>query len=388
MERRELEHAIAEIDILLDSEGSTEADYQAWFERHPVVFVAYGYRRHLVHPRIAVDDKEYIPDFVVQQLDGLWEILELKTPETLVLKDRERRQSFYSAFEEYLAQCRDYSKALEQKPVRENFNQRYAADVQDSIASVVVAGRRPDLDLHQVFRILFDRGLKVRLQTYDRLEFHRAQLYAQNENHPGLSIHAILIPGKVSGRDNYLLDMGVESSRNRVSIYVNTLDEVCFRIVDAGGNSSLMRVPMHRAAVLYGAPVYLSFELGVALQYSYAAIEVNGQYFEDRRLDQMTLDASALQYHVMGSDVYGQEHTDFSLLELVGFNRTLRFDEKQELRGYFATRYEASFKDPALLPGRVIFLGHQFLHSSDHPNFAETKAAQQGVAADGPSSRS
>jgi len=235
--------------------------------------------------------------------------------------------------------------------------------------------RRSDVDVASVQRLLFDRGSKVDLQTYDdvatRLEFYRAQLFARNENNPGLSIHIVAVLGKQPAGDNYILDYGLEADRNRVSIYVSPDDTLRFRVIDQAGVAHSTSVNMDMANVLYDVPVYLVFELGFAEEYTFTCIEVNGEYYADRRLDQVVLDSESLDWQVMGSDVLGKKLTEFSMIELAVYSRSLAFTEKLRLRGYFFQRYYHCMDGSGVLPARVSFSGNQFLYSSGHPNFLE-----------------
>ncbi len=340
------------------------------------MFTAYGYQRFLAHPRLeAHDDKLFVPDFLVEDLRGFWQVFELKRPDTPVIKPAERRQTFYAEFEKYLSQCREYAAFFEDRELRTAFNTRCSTAVQKSVPSVIVAGRRSDVDVASVQRLLFDRGSKVDLQTYDdvatRLEFYRAQLFARNENNPGLSIHIVAVLGKQPAGDNYILDYGLEADRNRVSIYVSPDDTLRFRVIDQAGVAHSTSVNMDMANVLYDVPVYLVFELGFAEEYTFTCIEVNGEYYADRRLDQVVLDSESLDWQVMGSDVLGKKLTEFSMIELAVYSRSLAFTEKLRLRGYFFQRYYHCMDGSGVLPARVSFSGNQFLYSSGHPNFLE-----------------
>lgn len=94
MDRQQLELAISELNRLLADLSNREDKFQKWFEDHPVIFQTLGYQRVISQPNLQVLTKTFIPDFLVQRVDGLWEIFELKRPDTDVLRDMERRQVF------------------------------------------------------------------------------------------------------------------------------------------------------------------------------------------------------------------------------------------------------------------------------------------------------
>ncbi|MCI0399681.1 MAG: DUF4263 domain-containing protein [Chloroflexi bacterium] len=375
MKRQELEMALTELYGLLDSAEAGEGAFQAWFERHPTVFTAYGYRRFIPKPLLEIHNNEFfIPDFIVEDMTGIWHIFELKRPDTPVLKPADRRRTFYADFEKYIAQCREYAEFFEDGQRRIAFNAKYSTAVQKSVPSVIIAGRRTDVDFAHVQKLLFDRGSKVGLQTYDdvatRLEFYRTQLFARDENNPGLSIHVIAVLEKQT-TDNYLLDFGFDLQRNRVSVYVAPDDSLRFRVIDRDGMTHTTSVPFEKALFLYHVPVYLTFELGFADDYTFMCIEVNGTHFTDRRLDQIVLEAEALRWHVMGSNVLGNEPSEFSMIEVAVYSRSLSFAEKVQLRNYFFDRYHHCMGESGMLPARVTFSGHQFLYATGHPNFPD-----------------
>ena len=116
MDRQALEEAISQIEVLMANESTNEDGCQQWFEVNPVVFEVLGYQKVLAHPKLTeAGIEKYIPDFLAQRIDGLWEILEIKRPDTQVLKDTKRRTSFYSAMETYLSQCREYSQYFNER---------------------------------------------------------------------------------------------------------------------------------------------------------------------------------------------------------------------------------------------------------------------------------
>jgi hypothetical protein len=104
--REALEAGIAELTTLLEAPDVREGDFQSWFERHPVAFEVLGYRTSIPHPELTLPGSTtLIPDFIAQRPDGLWEIVELKRPDTAVLKNPGRRTAFYSDMSAYVSQC-------------------------------------------------------------------------------------------------------------------------------------------------------------------------------------------------------------------------------------------------------------------------------------------
>ena len=141
--------------------------------------------------------------------------------------------------------------------------------------------------------------------------------------------------------------------------------------MDRAGTPYSTSVPFEKAHVQYNVPVYLTFELGFAADYTFMCIEVNGSHFADRRLDMILLDATALRWHVMGSDVLGNEPSEFSMIELALYSRSLAFAEKAQLRNDFFNQYHHYLAGSGDLPTRVEFSGHKFLYGNGNPNFVD-----------------
>src|SRR5258705_9104911 len=104
MNRQSIEVAISQLESLMANDRATEGDFQKWFESNPVIFEVLNYPKVLPHPRLTESGiDKYIPDFLAQGVDSLWKILEIKRPDTEILKDAQRRAAFYSAMETYLS---------------------------------------------------------------------------------------------------------------------------------------------------------------------------------------------------------------------------------------------------------------------------------------------
>jgi Shedu protein SduA, C-terminal len=338
-DRIEVETAIRTLRHLLETEAP-EKDLQSWFEGNPVVFDAFGFTRYLAHPRLVSENGEtLVPDFLVEDLSGQWHVLELKRPDTAVLKDRDRRVTFYAPFESYVSQCREYCDYFVQDEQRARFNAENSCGVQAKVAAIVVAGRRDDFDFVKAANLLADRGRRVALCTFDdvatRLEFLRAQLYAANEHRPGFSIHMLVQLEKLAGRQNYLWNAGIDEGSNHVSFFVDEADQMVLRVADQDGRVHLVSAPLERAGVLYGVPAYVALELGFAKTYTYVAFEVNGHHYEDRRLDQMSFDSTKLRWIALGANLAADTFGKFRFYEMVIADKTLPFGERDKLARYF-----------------------------------------------------
>lgn len=133
-----------------------------------------------------------VPDFIARRESGICEIIEIKRPDTEVLKDRVRRAKFYAEFESYIQQCAEYSQYFEDEGNRARFEQRHGWKVQRRVRARLVAGSRDGLDPRRVHDLVSERPLLV-FETYDdlleRLEHIRRSLSGDEEGMSGMSFH-------------------------------------------------------------------------------------------------------------------------------------------------------------------------------------------------------
>lgn len=198
MDRRLIEEAIGILDSLLTAQSASEADFQAFFEAHPIVFQVLGFQRQVAHPTIkTANGAMYIPDFIARRPNGSWEIIELKTASAELLRDRDRRESFYASFESYLSQCHEYSEALDDVSTRSEFEKQYGIDlIQKRPSSIIVAGSSESLDVSRLLRLCSRRSPPVSVYTYDdirsALVAYRTFNFGKYDTAEGITVHSVM----------------------------------------------------------------------------------------------------------------------------------------------------------------------------------------------------
>lgn len=371
--RQELEEAIVTLKRLLENDDASENEYQEWFKSHPVIFRALNYKNHVPHPVFPLaEGHSLIPDFLVEKLNGVWEIFELKLPGTRILKDRETRQTFYASLEEFLQQCVDYSKYFNERENRTVFALQTGINIGGRPQAKLVAGRNLGLDRYKILERLGDRGHWVDVITYDdiyaQLEFFKANTFAAYEGLPGFSIHVTLVVRSLRGKDrNQLIMIGAQEDRNCISIYVDLYGNLVFEIVDSYTRVYRSQVKDSQDFFIHNSPTYCTFELGRGRGYSVTSIEVNGRYHSFNILDEFEIDIGHNTLPiVIGSDCRGHRISDFDLYEHLIWPRTLNLDEREALRQNVFSHYFNGGLDSMQ---RMRFSGRQFLRTNGHANF-------------------
>ncbi|NOU45460.1 MAG: DUF4263 domain-containing protein [Bacteroidales bacterium] len=348
MKRQDFENALNSLDELLSTANLGEEYFQEWFETNRIIFDALGFKKVIPHGIQKSDTNKNIPDFLVQKMDDTWWILELKRPDTEILKSQKKRINFYNSFRDYISQCHEYNEFFDEKVNRDNFNSKYNVDIHKNLKSVVVAGRNDGLDRTKVHQILYNEGAKIELLTYDDirnyLEYFRANLYSKYENFPGCSIHYLLKIFRLRNSQNFIFDLGNDLTRNRISAYIDKNDYLTYRIIDNNGDKQYLRIKEKSFGFEYGQPCYICFDFGIGSDNSLINLEINGKYFKDIVLDSMDFDFSFIIDQenkdgylnmTLGSDISSNELSNFYQGELVMYGRTFKFQEKTEIRNYF-----------------------------------------------------
>ena len=371
VDRQILEGSITSLIQLIRSDPDDESVLQDWFERNPTIFMLLGYQAIIAKPILETSTGEkFIPDFMGLRLDENWEILELKTPKVRVLKDTTRRQSFYADFNSYIIQCRDYSQFFEDNAHRDWFQKEFGIPVQRYVKAKIIAGVDDSLERNKIYEKLFDQGGKVEHLSYTdilrQLDLHRDALFSGGEGKPGIGLHFAIVPLALKGKDNFIVDIGDDPKRNRVTIYIDQKGNLIFRIIDNESKTYSISIPYGAGGFQYGKLLALSFEVGKNVDYTFACTEINGKFFADRKFDPMDLNVN-LSSIILGSDIYAKEHTHMKVAEWMVVVNSLPFDEKLKLRNWFYKQYfnpaDKTIDEKAV----VYFNGHKHMATDGHP---------------------
>src|ERR1043165_928292 len=129
--RQELESSIHCLVELLQNDVTSENTYQRYFENNPIVFKVLGYSEAYPKPRFPLSDGEWLePDFLLERPDGLFEILDLKTPqEKLISARKKHRTTLSKKVDEYLSQVETYSEYFDDQANCEKVRSLYSIEV-------------------------------------------------------------------------------------------------------------------------------------------------------------------------------------------------------------------------------------------------------------------
>jgi hypothetical protein len=213
--------------------------------------------------------------------------------------------------------------------------------------------------------LLFIRAVgRIILESLKSLQYEVLGL-SRFENKPGLSIHFALVLFPLLDKENFILDVGTEECRNRVSIFLDYKGELSLRFFDANGRRYLIHAGSADFAYRYGRPTYLSFQVAVHEAEMLLSIEAGG--WRHFYISPNNSQERFKEFHfVLGSNVFGKAETNMAVMEQCVFSRVLNLDEQAKMRNYFEHKINTGYS------ASVRFEGSQFLYSTKHPNFPES----------------
>ncbi len=387
MERERVEVAIQSLDALLASYSTSEDDFQKWCESHPVIFIALGYIHHIPHPRIyAANGNLYIPDFLVQRSNGSWEIFELKTPSANIIRDKDRRETFYASFAEYVSQCHEYSEAFDDATTRTRLEQEHSINFNHKRpSSIIVAGSSDGLDTERLFRLCSRNIPAITVFTYNDIKAalvsFRTFNFGDYDSAQGLSVHSVLYLHKPEHPPfvNYILDIGAMEHQDRISIYIDDRGYLKINVWDSNGDQHTAQATNPFSCSDYDVLRWLIFEVGVSEGFGFISIQIDGDYSTDIRIQAFPF---SISYEwIIGSDWKTDQPSWFSFVELAVIDRVLTFDEKIRLRQHTINagkefppeimNYNWSAYYTAGFEFCIKFKGHKYLNTAGHPSAAK-----------------
>jgi hypothetical protein len=371
---QKLRDALAQLKALLAQVDVPEARFQQWFEQHPIVFEALGFRQWIPQPRFPLGDGRFLePDFLVEDFNAVWSVFELKRHEATVLKNPDRRTDFRSDFSTYVQQCREYAIHFADSANRRFASDQYKINIQREVPSIIVAST-DDLTDHAVARdLLIDRGNRVELRTYS--EILRTLLRQLDwtsidvARRPGIAM-GVLGVFPVGSSEQVLFDFGKQRSRSRASIGLQGT-KFFLSLVDADGH--LQRWEVERPVVpdfANATPLeLLELEVGVSAGSLYVSAHHNRRCLVQQHLPATRIALDDLAGGMaIGTDVTGKKPCNFSLVESFAYMRTLAPSERLQIYDHLDEVYHHYLSPLAVeRPGRAVFRGSKWMTTAGHP---------------------
>lgn len=330
-----------------------------------------NYKDSIPHPALrAFNDEKYYPDFIVNSLDDTWEIFELKLPYEKLLKDRDRRNTFYAKVYSYLEQCVEYSDFFADNTNRLNFENDYRFSIPTPPNGNLIIGRDADLDRYELLKILNRHSRKIRILTYDdiirHIEFDKAKVLGRYEKVDGLTIHFV-ITIRETDYPNQILFLGNKTESNAISLLINLEGSLVIRLKDKKGNLHETSISSDKSKFEFDKPMYFLIELGLTTEYTVYSVDVNGHYGSVGRIEKIDFDTTELISNmVIGSDCQGNNNSEFDLYEFIVWPHTFDLESRNKLRYDVLMNF---IYDNSNISSFIRFSGNTYLYKNSHINF-------------------
>jgi hypothetical protein len=167
-----------QVDIfedMINRHDVKEADLQAFIEQHPGVFVGGEYLKMHAQLRLNSKNGALIPDFLLQHVSGLCDIMEIKLPSVAATAGSRSRRRYSASIHEAAAQTRVYRDFFDEEVNRQWFEKEYKLKAYKP-RTIILLGRDGSFKDEKE-----RRGLEVFLHDYriltydDLLRIARAQ---------------------------------------------------------------------------------------------------------------------------------------------------------------------------------------------------------------------
>jgi Domain of unknown function (DUF4263) len=347
MDVAEVERSIVELEELLAENPEDEAKYQKLFEEYPVILEVLGYGERLSRPRLTKHDGGYFePDFLAARPSGLWEIVDLKTPNEELLLGLSRRERFTAKFQSYISQVHEYDEYFDDFEHRKNALERLGVDVQRRPNKVLIIGRDADTDKREVHHQLTRLASTVSVFTYDDVLSALAQAHGMFTGEgasadSGLSMFLqIAFDNPKEERRGYVFDF-VGERRNRLSLYLNERRRLVLEVTMEDGE--ILAVPIDLPPHTSASPLLINVEAGVRGMQGVMQVRI-----EDSIAGQLNLTgndvrrAMGFSRATLGTDVDYTCGGWFGLLEWAMYSKLIGFRDRLALVEYFMRKRETT----------------------------------------------
>ena len=186
---------------------------------------------------------------------------------------------------------------------------------------------------------------------------------------PGFSILMILKLGNpIRGRDNFIFDCGQNTESNRISIFLDSNTNLCFRVIDRESKPLMVKVRPALDTFQLGSLFYFFCEYGSIQDFSSVRVVINGnEVAEINQTAPIIMSYPVINgIMVLGSDLNHQNGGVFASDIIAVFHETVDNPNAIKLLHYFGTNIDINER-------KVSFFGSQWLqksfggHSLDNP---------------------
>ncbi|MCA9732360.1 MAG: hypothetical protein H6696_11160 [Deferribacteres bacterium] len=193
---------------------------------------------------------------------------------------------------------------------------------------------------------IFNKFEESTLSLLDSLKSANSVQEKNNESDQklnGVSIHFIVkFYKKNKHQRKFIYDLGEELSKNRISIYFDSEDYLCFRLIDNQQEPYTLKIPKEKYDRFFQQYQYINCEFGISTDSSYMKILQNGTELSHNSVNykiDINLKAINFKKYTIGASLNKNFYGKFDLAEFLVFSSTLTNLEKEKMRKYVSKKY-------------------------------------------------
>ncbi|MBW2248742.1 MAG: DUF4263 domain-containing protein [Deltaproteobacteria bacterium] len=155
-------------ETMIKDPNVKERDLQSFIEQHPSVFIGGEYFKMHAQIRLKTDNGVLIPDFMLEHVSGLCDIMEIKKPSAPITAGITSRRRYSAGVHEAAAQTRVYRDFFDEGSNRKWFEQKYKLKAYKP-RTILLLGRDTSFNSLKEKRELEVELHDYRILTYDDL---------------------------------------------------------------------------------------------------------------------------------------------------------------------------------------------------------------------------
>lgn len=317
--KHELIQAILELEVLLANKENYEKEYQKFFESNQIVLKILGYLNATPftkesNKRLPKDEFTGLqpePDFIAQNKQGLYEIVELKTPfdKKLLIDSNKYRERFTAEVISYIEQTITYEKYFSRNPAnRKKVHELFGMDIQEDLPINIIIGMNDDIDRKKIHAKINQYSYRIDIITFDEilneLKSEYSRIYARYEGQLGFSVQIVFrLHEEQENREGYIFDSG-SRKKNRFSLYCDYHKDICFEVIPNNGKSHIIKIDSNEHNA-FKKLVFVHCEFAKIDTGFYMGISINGKEQEETIKKASVRFKTFKESLILGAEIHG-----------------------------------------------------------------------------------
>lgn len=359
-------------DIFLKQKSESENDYQKWLESNPVIFEVLGIEKIIQQPILEYNNPEVEkkvnekPDFLLKPIENEWIIFEIKTPFCKTTKNDEdsRRNHFYSEFNTYITQVKNYQDFFNSTENRIKTSKKYNENFPKNPKIIILAGLSVNTN-RELARSLLPGDIS--LMTFDelikRINFSLNNGINNLEYNIGITIilHIFIESTKEKG---CIFEIGEKQNKNNISLWINKTNKLSFKVIDFNGDEII--IPVNDTSDIINKWVAITIDLKFSKKSSMLRVDIDGENKSFSECEIIDFELPYNKLHItLGCNIIGDYFSKFNFEGIFIYHKPISLGKKNGLIKILKDSIERN-------PDSYARFNKSVMHTSGHPSFEKT----------------